>query len=31
LPAAGIDRDLGITHGTSSLIGSLFFLGYCLF
>ncbi|MDE1179352.1 MFS transporter [Paraburkholderia sp.] len=29
--AAGIDRDLGITHGTSSLIGSLFFLGYCLF
>jgi sugar phosphate permease len=29
--AAGIDRDLGITHSTSSLIGSLFFLGYCLF
>jgi len=29
--AAGIDKDLGITHGTSSLIGSLFFLGYCLF
>ncbi|SAL30670.1 major facilitator family transporter [Caballeronia cordobensis] len=29
--AAGIDRDLGITHATSSLIGSLFFLGYCLF
>ena len=29
--AAGIDRDLGISHGTSSLIGSLFFLGYCLF
>jgi sugar phosphate permease len=29
--AAGIDKDLGITHGTSSLIGALFFLGYCLF
>ncbi|TCW79524.1 MFS transporter [Burkholderia sp. SRS-46] len=29
--AVGIDKDLGITHGTSSLIGSLFFLGYCLF
>jgi sugar phosphate permease len=29
--AAGIDRDLGITPATSSLIGSLFFLGYCLF
>ena len=29
--AAGIDKDLGITHATSSLIGSLFFLGYCLF
>ncbi|WP_414449836.1 MFS transporter [Burkholderia sp. 22PA0099] len=29
--AAGIDKDLGITHGMSSLIGSLFFLGYCLF
>ncbi|MBN3803409.1 MFS transporter [Paraburkholderia sp. Ac-20336] len=29
--AAGIDKDLGISHGMSSLIGSLFFLGYCLF
>jgi sugar phosphate permease len=29
--AAGIDHDLGITKGMSSLIGSLFFLGYCLF
>ncbi len=29
--AAGIDKDLGITHGMSSLIGSLFFLGYFLF
>ncbi|WP_322028069.1 MFS transporter [Burkholderia sp. BCC1977] len=29
--AGGIDKDLGITHGTSSLIGSLFFLGYCVF
>ncbi|MDR5760584.1 MFS transporter [Caballeronia sp. LZ035] len=29
--AAGIDRDLGITSATSSLIGALFFLGYCLF
>jgi sugar phosphate permease len=29
--AAGIDKDLGVTHGMSSLIGSLFFLGYCLF
>jgi sugar phosphate permease len=29
--AAGIDKDLGITSATSSLIGSLFFLGYCLF
>jgi sugar phosphate permease len=29
--AAGINRDLGISQGTSSLIGSLFFLGYCLF
>ena len=29
--AAGINRDLGISTGTSSLIGSLFFLGYCLF
>ncbi|MFT4065531.1 MFS transporter [Paraburkholderia sp.] len=29
--AAGISEDLGITSGTSSLIGSLFFLGYCLF
>ncbi|CAD6557743.1 MFS transporter [Paraburkholderia sabiae] len=29
--AAGIDRDLGISHATSSLIGSLFFLGYFFF
>ena len=29
--AAGIGRDLDITPATSSLIGSLFFLGYCLF
>ena len=28
---AGIDRDLGITAGTSSLIGAVFFLGYFLF
>src|SRR5471030_1795835 len=29
--AAGIDRDLGISHSTSSMIGSLFFLGYFFF
>ncbi len=29
--AAGINKDLGITAATSSLIGALFFLGYCLF
>jgi sugar phosphate permease len=29
--AAGIDHDLGISHSTSSLIGSLFFLGYFFF
>ena len=26
--AAGIEHDLGITQGTASLIGALFFLGY---
>lgn len=26
--AAGIESDLGITKGTASLIGALFFLGY---
>ncbi|WKN21578.1 MFS transporter [Azotobacter vinelandii] len=29
--AAGIEQDLGITHGMSSLIGSLFFFGYFFF
>jgi sugar phosphate permease len=29
--AAGIDRDLHITHGMSSLLGALFFLGYFFF
>lgn len=29
--AAGIENDLGITKGTSSLIGALFFLGYFFF
>jgi sugar phosphate permease len=29
--AAGIERDLGISHGMSSLIGALFFLGYFIF
>lgn len=29
--AAGINDDLGISHGTSSLIGALFFLGYFFF
>lgn len=29
--AAGIEKDLGITHGVSSLIGSLFFLAYFFF
>lgn len=29
--AAGIEQDLGISKSTSSLIGSLFFLGYFLF
>jgi sugar phosphate permease len=29
--AAGINRDLGISHGLSSLIGALFFLGYFFF
>jgi sugar phosphate permease len=29
--AAGINRDLGITHGISSLLGALFFLGYFFF
>ena len=29
--AAGIESDLGITKGTSSLIGALFFLGYFFF
>ncbi|MBU9731538.1 MFS transporter [Klebsiella variicola] len=29
--AAGIENDLGITHTTSSLLGSLFFLGYFFF
>jgi sugar phosphate permease len=29
--AAGIERDLGISHGVSSLIGALFFLGYFVF
>lgn len=29
--AAGIDRDLGITKGISSLTGALFFLGYFFF
>lgn len=29
--AAGINRDLGITHGMSSLLGALFFLGYFFF
>ena len=29
--AAGINDDLGITKGTSSLIGALFFLGYFFF
>ncbi|SDY78831.1 Sugar phosphate permease [Collimonas sp. OK242] len=28
---AGINHDLGITQGTSSLIGALFFLGYFFF
>ncbi|WOJ29832.1 MFS transporter [Citrobacter koseri] len=29
--AAGIETDLGITKGTASLIGALFFLGYFFF
>ena len=29
--AAGIDRDLNISHGMSSLLGALFFLGYFFF
>ena len=29
--AAGMDRDLGISKSTSSLIGALFFLGYFFF
>ena len=29
--AAGIEKDLGITHSVSSLIGSLFFLAYFFF
>ncbi len=29
--AAGINDDLGISKGLSSLIGALFFLGYFLF
>ena len=29
--ASGIESDLGITKGTSSLIGALFFLGYFFF
>ncbi|MBV4367528.1 MFS transporter [Erwinia sp. BNK-24-b] len=29
--AAGINTDLGITHGMSSLLGALFFLGYFFF
>lgn len=29
--ASGIEHDLGITKGTSSLIGALFFLGYFFF
>lgn len=29
--AAGINEDLGITKGMSSLLGSLFFLGYFSF
>lgn len=29
--AAGIEVDLGISKGTSSLIGALFFLGYFFF
>ncbi len=29
--AAGINDDLGITHGMSSLLGALFFLGYFFF
>lgn len=29
--AAGINEDLGITHGMSSLLGALFFLGYFFF
>ncbi len=29
--AAGINRDLGITEGISSLLGALFFLGYFFF
>jgi len=29
--AAGIDHDLGISRSTSSLLGSLFFLGYFFF
>jgi sugar phosphate permease len=29
--AAGINRDLGISQGLSSLIGALFFLGYFFF
>ncbi|WP_028534841.1 MFS transporter [Paludibacterium yongneupense] len=29
--AAGIERDLGISHGMASLIGALFFLGYFIF
>ncbi|MDI8507109.1 MFS transporter, partial [Salmonella enterica subsp. enterica serovar Lubbock] len=29
--AAGINADLGITKGMSSLLGSLFFLGYFFF
>ena len=29
--AAGINEDLGITKGMSSLLGSLFFLGYFFF
>ena len=29
--AAGIESDLGITKGTASLIGALFFLGYFFF
>ena len=29
--AAGINEDLGITHGMASLLGALFFLGYFFF